>query len=84
MPLNVQSGDSVSILCKVTGDQPRNLYWQTENNQSLSNTVRAQWDTLTFNYITPADEGKYICTAEYDHGRVSKVAQVIVGRKYEE
>lgn len=82
MPLNVQSGDSISILCKITGDQPRNLFWRAENNRTLSHTVQTNWDTLNFNYITPADEGIYICTAEYDHGRVTKKAQVIVGGKY--
>jgi Immunoglobulin I-set domain len=36
---------------------------------------------LRFNRITPADEGKYMCTASNIYGNTTKSAEVIVDSK---
>lgn len=43
-------------------------------------SVDVSGNYLRFNYITPADEGRYYCTASNPYGNVTKVAEVVVSR----
>lgn len=43
-------------------------------------SVDVSGNFLRFNYITPADEGRYYCTASNPYGNVTKVAEVVVSR----
>ncbi|XP_055601853.1 basement membrane-specific heparan sulfate proteoglycan core protein-like isoform X2 [Uranotaenia lowii] len=78
MPIIVRSGETVTITCNATGEQPIRVAWHGENGQTLPNTVRASGQYLQFTRIAPEDAGRYYCSATNRHGNVTKVAEVIV------
>ncbi|XP_037037177.1 basement membrane-specific heparan sulfate proteoglycan core protein isoform X11 [Bradysia coprophila] len=80
MPMTVRSGDTVEILCNVTGEQPIRVHWHNEDFRPLPYSVNVRGNYLEFTHITPKDAGRYYCTAENVHGNVTKVAEVIVNR----
>lgn len=83
MPMTVKPGENVVIHCNATGEQPLTVHWHPEGGGYLPNAVRASGNYLQFYSITPADAGRYYCTASNVHGNASKVAEVIVNRKFE-
>lgn len=82
MPMIVQAGQTVTIECDASGQEPIEVQWHGDNNEPLPHRVQTRGRSLYFNYITQADEGKYSCTARNDHGEITRVAQVIVNSKF--
>lgn len=82
MPLVVRTNDNVVILCNATGEEPLEVTWHLEGGRYLPNSVRVSGRYLQFPTITVTDAGRYFCTASNVHGNATKVAEVIVRRKY--
>ncbi|XP_055635671.1 basement membrane-specific heparan sulfate proteoglycan core protein isoform X6 [Toxorhynchites rutilus septentrionalis] len=80
MPMIVRSGETVTIICNATGEQPIRVQWHGENGQSLHDRTRVSGQYLQFTQITQEDAGRYYCSASNRHGNVTKVAEVIVNR----
>lgn len=83
MPMIVRSGETVTIICNATGEQPIRVQWHGENGQHLPDRTRVSGQYLQFTQITQEDAGRYYCSASNRHGNVTKVAEVIVNSKYE-
>ncbi|XP_044017592.1 basement membrane-specific heparan sulfate proteoglycan core protein-like isoform X4 [Aphidius gifuensis] len=77
----VAPGDSPTIICSVTGDQPIKIQWDSIG-RSLPSSVIDDNGLLKFNSITFNDAGKYICKATNDVGTAEAVAEVIVNENY--
>lgn len=82
MPMVVRSGETVTITCNATGEQPIRILWHGENMQYLPDRIRVSGQYLQFTQITQEDAGRYYCSASNRHGNVTKVAEVIVNREY--
>ncbi|KAL1394552.1 hypothetical protein pipiens_011875 [Culex pipiens pipiens] len=80
MPMVVRSGETVTITCNATGEQPIRILWHGENMQYLPDRIRVSGQYLQFTQITQEDAGRYYCSASNRHGNVTKVAEVIVNR----
>ncbi|XP_058452453.1 basement membrane-specific heparan sulfate proteoglycan core protein isoform X2 [Malaya genurostris] len=80
MPMIVRSGETVTIICNATGEQPIRVSWHGENGQSLPERIRVSGQYLQFTQITTDDAGRYYCSATNRQGNVTKVAEVIVNR----
>ncbi|XP_037931811.1 basement membrane-specific heparan sulfate proteoglycan core protein [Teleopsis dalmanni] len=85
VPLTVNPNDNVNIYCQVTGEQPIDVAWHTDNNRPLPPSVRIEGQYLNFISITPADAGRYYCSASNRYGNTTNMAEVVVNRgPYEE
>ncbi|XP_034945971.1 basement membrane-specific heparan sulfate proteoglycan core protein isoform X4 [Chelonus insularis] len=73
----VAPGESPSIICTATGDQPLKIEW-VALGRSLPHTVSHHQGVLRFHGITYADAGKYVCKATNDAGTAEAVAEVLV------
>lgn len=83
MPMMVRAGEHVQIFCNVSGEHPIRVRWHsTDERQPLPNSVRVDNQYLIFPSIAPADAGQYSCSASNVHGNVTKVAEVLVNRKF--
>lgn len=80
MPLNVHAGQNVRIYCNVSGTGPLEVRWHAENWRQLPLTVLVSGRWLQFARITPADAGRYYCSAANQYGNSTKTAEVLVGR----
>lgn len=74
----VRSGDKVSILCDVSGDQPILVSWHKANSDSLPDRVRVNGQYLEFPRISKEDEGRYMCRASNQAGNATRTAEVIL------
>ncbi|XP_065079146.1 basement membrane-specific heparan sulfate proteoglycan core protein isoform X5 [Ochlerotatus camptorhynchus] len=80
MPMIVRSGETVTIICNATGEQPIHIRWHGEDRQHLPDRIRVSGQYLQFTQITQEDAGRYYCSATNRQGNVTKVAEVIVNR----
>lgn len=78
IPLSVEIGTNLQIDCQVKNAREEDVYWATDNNRPLSNTVQIDGTVLKFISIAPADGGGYRCTASNQYGNITKTAQVRV------
>ncbi|XP_054087671.1 basement membrane-specific heparan sulfate proteoglycan core protein isoform X23 [Zeugodacus cucurbitae] len=81
IPISVTVNDNIDIYCEVTGEQPIEVSWHTDHNRPLTNNARIEGQYLRFNGITPADAGRYYCSASNRYGNTTKMAEVIVNRR---
>ncbi|XP_053952208.1 basement membrane-specific heparan sulfate proteoglycan core protein isoform X5 [Anastrepha ludens] len=80
MPIVVAPNDNIDIYCEVTGEQPIDVAWHTDNNRPLTDSVRIDGQYLRFVSITPADAGRYYCSASNRYGNTTNMAEVVVNR----
>ncbi|XP_067635534.1 basement membrane-specific heparan sulfate proteoglycan core protein isoform X4 [Eurosta solidaginis] len=80
MPIVVAPNDNIDIYCEVTGEQPIDVSWHTDNNRPLTDSVRIDGQYLRFVSITPADAGRYYCSASNRYGNTTNMAEVVVNR----
>ncbi|XP_057332116.1 basement membrane-specific heparan sulfate proteoglycan core protein isoform X8 [Microplitis mediator] len=73
----VAPGESPSIVCTATGDQPLKIEWAAIG-RSLPRTVTNHQGLLQFHGIMYEDAGKYVCKATNDAGTAEAVAEVLV------
>lgn len=73
----VAPGESPSIVCTATGDQPLKIEWAAIG-RSLPRTVTHHQGLLQFHGIMYEDAGKYVCKATNDAGAAEAVAEVLV------
>ncbi|KAF2367998.1 Laminin G domain [Trinorchestia longiramus] len=73
----VQPGDTVSLLCKATGDQPITITWAKERSR-MPPSVIINGGEMMFRGITPSDAGQYVCKAVNEAGTATAVAEVVV------
>ncbi|XP_044579343.1 basement membrane-specific heparan sulfate proteoglycan core protein isoform X2 [Cotesia glomerata] len=73
----VAPGESPSITCTATGDQPLRIEWAAIG-RSLPRSVSHNQGLLQFHGITYEDAGKYVCKATNDAGAAEAVAEVLV------
>ncbi|XP_012342709.1 basement membrane-specific heparan sulfate proteoglycan core protein isoform X12 [Apis florea] len=73
----VRSGESPSIECRTTGDEPMTIEWNAIG-RSLPYSVTHNRGLLQFHGITYSDAGKYVCKATNDAGTAEAVAEVLV------
>nr|XP_017095019.2 basement membrane-specific heparan sulfate proteoglycan core protein isoform X15 [Drosophila bipectinata] len=78
IPRSVETGSHLYIDCQVKNARKEDIYWATDNNRPLSNTVQIDGTVLHFISIAPADAGGYRCTASNQYGNTTKTAQVVV------
>lgn len=82
MPIVVRSGETVTVVCNATGEQPIHISWHGEGDTNFPDRIRVSGQFLQFTQITTDDAGRYYCTATNRRGNVSKVAEVIVNSEY--
>ncbi|KAH8329979.1 hypothetical protein KR067_012076, partial [Drosophila pandora] len=80
IPRSVEIGSHLYVDCQVKNAREQDVYWATDNNRPLSNTVKIDGTVLQFNSIAPADAGGYRCTASNQYGNTTKTAQVVVSQ----
>ncbi|XP_063983473.1 basement membrane-specific heparan sulfate proteoglycan core protein-like isoform X6 [Diachasmimorpha longicaudata] len=73
----VAPGESPSIVCTATGDQPLTIQWSSIGRQ-LPSSVTDDNGVLRFHGITYTDAGKYVCKATNSAGTAEAVAEVLV------
>ncbi|XP_043797109.1 basement membrane-specific heparan sulfate proteoglycan core protein-like isoform X12 [Apis laboriosa] len=73
----VRSGESPSIECRTSGDEPMSIEWNAIG-RSLPYSVTHNRGLLQFHGITYSDAGKYVCKATNDAGTAEAVAEVLV------
>lgn len=73
----VAPGESPSIVCTATGDQPLRIQWASIGRQ-LPSSVTDDNGVLRFHGITYNDAGKYVCKATNNAGTAEAVAEVLV------
>lgn len=73
----VAPGESPSIVCSATGDQPMHIEWAAIGRE-LPSSVTDERGVLRFHGITFSDAGKYVCKATNDVGTADAVAEVLV------
>ncbi|XP_018799865.1 PREDICTED: basement membrane-specific heparan sulfate proteoglycan core protein isoform X13 [Bactrocera latifrons] len=81
IPIVVTVNDNIDVYCEVTGEQPIEVSWHTDHNRPLTDTARIEGQYLRFNGITPADAGRYYCSASNRYGNTTKMAEVTVNRR---
>lgn len=80
IPIVVSPTENVEIYCEVTGEQPITVSWHTDNNRPLPPSVQIDGQYLRFVSITPADAGRYYCSASNRYGNTTNMAEVLVNR----
>lgn len=73
----VHLGESASVNCSVTGEQPITVEWEAFD-RPLPRSVSQNRGFLRFNEIQTSDAGKYLCKATNIYGVAEAVAEVFV------
>ncbi|XP_037551175.1 MAM domain-containing glycosylphosphatidylinositol anchor protein 2 isoform X1 [Nematolebias whitei] len=80
-PVVVNPGDTVTLVCAVTGgDPPPTLMWSRLEGEELPKRSAVNDGTLTFPVLTVDDGGAYTCTASNNVGNAAKKSAIVMVR----
>ncbi|XP_035706486.1 basement membrane-specific heparan sulfate proteoglycan core protein isoform X3 [Folsomia candida] len=74
----VRRGDTVTINCLATGDQPITLNWYKMDRRPFPPSVLVNGQQLVFRGIEVTDTGRYVCQATNTGGTSESIAEVTV------
>jgi len=76
--IRVKVGESVTLRCNASGEEPLKFYWKSGSNDYIPVHVRVSRGALIFKSVIKEDEGSYYCVAWNNHGQVTGRANIYV------
>ncbi|KAG8570125.1 hypothetical protein GDO81_014721, partial [Engystomops pustulosus] len=74
--VTVKDGDTITMRCSVDSNPKASITWYKED--AVVNWTRSfQTISLTLTNVTPSDAGRFLCSAENEHGVINKTFHII-------
>ncbi|KAG8542059.1 hypothetical protein GDO81_027567, partial [Engystomops pustulosus] len=79
--VTVKDGDTITMRCYVDSNPKASITWYKED--AVVNRTRSfQTISLTLTNVTPSDAGRFLCSAENEHGVARRTVHIIYHSKY--